>query len=604
MGYYDNPPIITPQRDNSAAYIADAGRSIGESLARVGERKRQEEKEERLYRRQQEREQKLTLDKLKDRKNKLDLYYNDKYSTWKSKQPEIQHDVNNQIQSIIQGEIVTAADNRLLLENESNQEKRSEYLKSITNADLLLENSGTFAKNLTGQVASYRLKTPANKLGEIGGSIVNGRDKKQILNNTAVLEILGGNSAFVKDSSINVTKNETGDGLLLTVSGHHKDSGEFFSVPIDSNIFNKTDEESDNGLLIPIEGNDAFINNAKKTFFDEKENNILPGFLEDTHETYDLTSLGNSGGNGKDIYQIHDGQRVRTEIIQNNIRDKAVIAANGLLATYDNKPAKMRAFLNYTLKQGVEFYDKSFANESVDNKKKILTDLMTKDAMDAITKKLYKTENAKDGTIYWNPSPNISMKQKSSTNSDQDKQDEIPYQATYYDNIIKGSGAGKNKNYTPGQVDFRDRRELVTQVNNLAGESGKYITKEDLYDKYLEQPYMSGKYDTGLTIAEAYKKGKLKTDPKKLFSKAFGDSKIYMKKGEGAYKPVTGYNFGKAYDRVRFALDQTAGEGEKKKLQGKLTEARLEDLRVWTEKNPRGNEESLEQYKARYQRSN
>jgi len=232
---------------------------------------------------------------------------------------------------------------------------------------------------------------------------------------------------------------------------------------------------------------------------------------------------------------------------------------------------------------------------------------MTDDAMNSVTKNLERT-TTKNGTIYWNPSPNISMKEKpsdsSSTNSDQDKQDETPYQSEYYDNIIKGSGANKNKNYTPGQVDFRDRRELVTQINNLAGESDKYITKEDLYKKYLELPYVKGKYNTGLTIAEAYKKGELTTNPDKLFSKAFGNSKIYMKKGEGAYKPVTGYNFNKAYDRVRFALDQTAGEGEKKKLQGKLTEARLEDLRVWTEKNPRANGESLEQYKARYQRSN
>lgn len=598
MGYYENPPIIKSGGDNTAAYIMQASNSISQALIGIGERKRAEEKEQRL-----------TLQKLQQRKNKLDLYYNDKLSDWKSKQTEVNGEADKQIQDIIQQDITTAADNRLLLENESNPQKRAEYLKSIRNADLLLSSSGTFAKNLTGQVATYRLKTPANKLGEPGGSVVNGNNAEEILNNTAALEVLGGNAAFVKDSKISVKKNSSGDGLLLIVSGHHKENGKYFEKEIDSNEFNKSDEESDNGLLIPVETNNAFIENAKKTYFDEKGSNILPGFLEETRETFDLDSKGSSDGKTQDIYQIRNGQKIQIDAIKKGVQDKAEIAANGLLATYANKPAKMRAFIDYTLKKGTCTYDDYFAGKDPKEQLNILKEWMTDDAMNSMTKNLERT-TTKEGVIYWNPSPDISKKEKpdepnkGGKSSDQEKETYTPYQSEYYDKIMAGSGAGKNKNYTQGQVDFRDRRNLVENVNNLSGETDKYITKEDLFEMYKKQPYVSGKHDTGLTIQEAYKKGKLKSNPSTLFKQLFGDGKVYMKKGEGAYKPVTGYNFNKAEDRVKFALDQTAGEGEKKQLGGKVQEARMQDLKNWTERNPRNAGESLEAYTLRYKKSN
>jgi len=598
MGYYENPPIIRNNGGNDAAsYIMQAGNSISQALIGIGERRRAEEKKQRL-----------SLEKLQQRKNKLDMYYNGRLSDWKSKQSEINGEADKQIQEIIQQDIFTAADNSLLLENESDPKKRSEYLKSVRNANLLLENSGVFAKNLTGQVATYRLKTPANKLGEPGGYVVNGSNSKEILDNTSVLEVLGGNSANVKDSKISVKKNSNGDGLLLIVSGYHKEDGEYFEKEIDSNEFNKSDEESNNGLLIPVETNNSFIENAKKTYFDEKGNNILPGFLSETRETFDLDSKGSSDGKTQDVYQIRNGQRIQIEAIRKGVQDQAETSANGLLATYATKPAKMRAFIDYTLKKGVGVYDKEFAGKDPKEQLDILKNWMTDDAMNSMTKNLEKT-TTKDGVIYWNPSQDISKKEKSSEPSsgggkDQDKETYTPYQSEYYDKIMAGSGASRNRAYKPGQVDFRDRRNLVDNVNNLAGETDKYITKEDLFEMYKKSPYKSGSFDTGLTIQEAYDKGKIKTNPSTLFKQSFGDGKVYMKKGEGAYKPVKGYNFKKAEDRVKFALDQTAGEGEKKQLGGKVQEARMQDLRTWTEANPRKPGESLEAYKIRYERSN
>ncbi len=70
MGYYENPPIIQPSRGSEiiSASITNAASSIAQGIINAGERRRKEEKE-----------RKLTLQKLQDRKNETDLYYNEKY---------------------------------------------------------------------------------------------------------------------------------------------------------------------------------------------------------------------------------------------------------------------------------------------------------------------------------------------------------------------------------------------------------------------------------------------------------------------------------------------------------------------------------------------
>ena len=109
MGYYENPPIVAPNRssDVMASYILDASNSVANALNKIGERKRQAEKEERL-----------TIQKLQDRKNQSDLYYNQKYNDWKEKESPISGDVDTKIQTLIQQKISIAADNRVKLLNE------------------------------------------------------------------------------------------------------------------------------------------------------------------------------------------------------------------------------------------------------------------------------------------------------------------------------------------------------------------------------------------------------------------------------------------------------------------------------------------------------
>ena len=261
MGYYENPPIIQPSRGSEiiSASITNAANSIAQGILNAGERRRQEEKE-----------RKLTLQKLQDRKNETDLYYNEKISDWATKQPTTSDVVDKQIYNLVQNKITLAADSRIALLNETDPTKRQEYLKNIRNANVFLDSSATFAKSIAGQTATWRLDTKAIKVGEPGGHVVNGSTDEEILDNTAAVEILGGMDAMYQNPNIEVEEDEQGDGVVLRVSGKHKDGREF-KVAINSKSFDKSEAEGDNGLLIPVESLDTFHTQVKQDIVDKKE---------------------------------------------------------------------------------------------------------------------------------------------------------------------------------------------------------------------------------------------------------------------------------------------------------------------------------------------
>ena len=72
---------------------------------------------------------------------------------------------------------------------------------------------------------------------------------------------------------------------------------------------------------------------------------------------------------------------------------------------------------------------------------------------------------------------------------------------------------------------------------------------------------------------------------------------MYYEKSPGDYRALSNYNLNKATSRAKLALDFTAGEGEVKKLQGKVGKAELQD---WINANPRNPGESDAEYVARY----
>ena len=252
MGYYENPPIIQPSRGGEiiGASIAQAGQSIAQGLIARGERRRAEEKE-----------QKLTLQKLQDRKNETDLYYNEKLSKWGVEQKRNNQQLDGKIRDLVQQKIILAADSRIALLNETDAKKRQEYLTNIRIADKFLDTTASFATLIGGSTATWRKETNASKVGIPGGHAVNGSTDKEILDNTAAIEILGGMDDLYDNTNIDVNPDSNGDGIMLTITGKHKKTGELFDIKVDSKTYESADEAGVGNLLIPIESIHTFYRN-------------------------------------------------------------------------------------------------------------------------------------------------------------------------------------------------------------------------------------------------------------------------------------------------------------------------------------------------------
>lgn len=584
MGYYENPPIV--QSDRSASIIADSIIRSSESVAKgfmaIGERRRQEEKE-----------RKLTIQKLQDQKNQVDLFYNEKVSEWSKTQTGSNPEINKKVYGLIQEKLKLAADSQIALLNETDQEKRQQYLANIRNADQFLNNSATFGKAMAETTATWRENAKALKVGVPGGYVINGKTDEEILDNTAAVEVLGGMGQIYENSNIDVTPDEEGDGVLLKVSGKHKDGREF-NVVINSKQYLASETAGDGGLLSKVESLDDFYSEAKKEISD-KNGSIYNGYLSQTRETVDLPSRGG------DIYQIRNGQRLQTNAIKSKINEKSQFRASGIIATY--KTNDLRNLIDYTLGNGPGFYDEKFKNiTSPEQQKTVLAQMLTDKTFNQLTDNLEKTTDKQGNVVYWNPTADIGIKAKPERVKEekQEKQEPTTYKVQDIDKLIIGNAQSNTSKKDP-KYQYEQRTKVVESLNVLAGKN-KFITRDQLFKLWKNQPYKrSDGKETGRTVEQEYKEGKLKDKSmKNAFQAEYSHKKgyYYEEVAAGVYEPIpSSYNMNSAYDRVKLALDRGGlSDTEVKILQGKLQDAKLMD---WMTANPRKSNETEQQYAAR-----
>ena len=591
MGYYDNPPMINKNQgwDSVSAGILSASESIAKGILARGERKREEEKE-----------RKLTIQKLQDQKNKTDLFYNDKMSDWSKSHTKVGGGVDEQINTILQQKIQLAADSQIALLNETDPKIRQSYLKNIRDADGFMNNAANASKAIAMDTATWREGASAISVGVPGGWAING-NPEQIKSRRSALEIMGGLDGLYENTNMSVEEDGTGAGFNIKISGRHKGEGaDFEPITINSDSYLKADAAGTGGFLSKVESLDDFYKASKKTIVDDK-GKILPGYLSGTFETVDLPSKGNTGGTVKDTWQIQGGQRLETDALRTQIKSSAEIKAAAYLKA--DKEQSLRTLLDYTLEMQPGYYDETFKNlGGPETQKAELTRLLTDSSFNKFTADLHKTQESGQ-TVYWGPDSKVGQKDKpSATELRGDKEDKQPpttYQEDYYKDIISGYRLkpGEKKD---GKVAYKTRSILVDNLNKLSGKQDKFITREELLKMYKNSPYKSGNFDTGLTLQEAYEKGKIKVKPEESFVSSFGKGYVYSKEGEGTYKAVK-YNVDSAADRVKLALDQTADAGEKKMLQSKLKDASISD---WLTNNPQKPGESEQAYINRARKNN
>ena len=563
MGYYDNPPMVQPDRSGliMADSITKASESIAKGLIDRGARTREEEKE-----------RKLTVLKMQENKNKVDLAYNSALSNWSKETSGQDVTLNNAVYNEIRGKITLAADSQLELLTETDQTKRQELLTNIRNADSFLENSAKFGESFAMKSATWREASNALKVGVPGGYVVNGSTDEEIMDNTAVLEIVGGMNQNYPGSSVSVSSDDKGDGVLLNVKGKHEDGREF-NVTINSKEYMAADKAGGGGMLLPVEKLDDFRKDQIDGFTGKE--GMLPAYLSTVTQTVDIPSKGG------DVYQYRNAQYVEEDLVRSRMKTKSDARAAGVLASYT--PSALRAFVDYSMGDNHGYYDDVFKNIKDPNvQKETLSKMLTDNSFNIMVSEFKTTVDNTGKKRYWNPTADVAIKPKPEKVKVEAPEKPAPtnYKSEYYDNVINDE---KPEN-------------LVTSLNKLKGSSDDYVSRSELFERWSNESFMSGTYATGKTRKEEYatgskKKSNLNNDFEKLYPAKKGQ--VYVKTASNTYAPVKGYNLKLAADRIKLALDQTSDAGDRKTLQGKLKDARLMD---WTKANPKKAAESIEQY--------
>lgn len=400
MGYYENPPIINmnPGADKIAAGFANAANSIADALIKRGDRKREEEKEK-----------KLTIKKLQEEKNKVDLYYNDYMSNWSKDQPQ-GNPIIEQSKGLLQQKIQNAADARIALTMETDAAKRQSYLKTISDAESFMDIAGKFGKSAAGEILTYK-QTPGIAMNTPGGWAVNA-DDENLGKTTDTLNVLSGMTQEYENHNVELI--DLGGTFSVKVSGKKKDGTAFENV-INASDYLNSDGGGTGGFLQKVENVEEFRKQSLKSILDKDTGKVSSTFLNPTFETVKLPSKGG------DTYEIVGAQRLDVNGIKNKIREEANIKASGYLRGGDT--ASTRALINSTLEMGPSYYDKVFKKiESVDLQKAELARLLEENAFKDFTKD-YRTTIINGETVYWggDGKPRMVTEESKSTKSSSGK---------------------------------------------------------------------------------------------------------------------------------------------------------------------------------------
>ena len=377
MGYYENPPILNLNSgaDKITAGIMDAADSISKAFIKRGEDRREEEKE-----------RKLSIQKIQDAKNRTDLEYAETLSNWEIKNPSDNSDISTQARAMLQSKIKLAADAKIALTMETDPAKREEYLKHITNANKFMDVAAKAGKGFGMEAATYG-DTSAIAMNVPGGWAVTG-DGETRRNRTYALDIMSKRTGGFENSGVRLI--DKGDHFDAEFYGKRKGEETEFKTTISSLDYLNSDENGNGGLLHKVENANEFFTDAKKSVYDAESGRILDKMVDPELKTVDI-------GNG---YQLAEAKRLNLPLATEEIRKKAAIKASGYMKA--NKPSDMWSLVNWTLGMGEGYYENKFLKAddgrllTTEEQQAKLTNLLTEKAVANMTGTLRKTNNGQD----------------------------------------------------------------------------------------------------------------------------------------------------------------------------------------------------------------
>jgi len=391
MGYYENPPILNlnPGADKITAGIMDAADSISKALLKRGEDRREEEKQ-----------RKLSIQKIQEEKNKTDLYYSEKLSDWEIKNPLDNSDINSQIRAMLKDKIKMAADAKIALTMESDPTKREEYLKHITNANKFMDVAAKAGKGFAMETATYG-ETSAIAMNVPGGWAVTG-DMAKRKDRTSALDIMSRRTGNFESQGIKLI--DKGDTFDVEFYGKRKGEEGEFRTSINASDYLNSDENGNSGLLYKVENSNEFFDEATKTVLDSKSGKIYDNFIAENEQDVNL-------GNG---YQLAKARKLDLDAVRSEIYKKADIKASGYLKA--NKNTDMWSLVNWTLGMGEGYYETKFPRDQAPAvQQEALAQLLTEKAVGNMTKKFRKTNDGQDIWVSGEPQRVKEVKAKGAT---------------------------------------------------------------------------------------------------------------------------------------------------------------------------------------------
>jgi len=568
-GAYENP-----QRLTGDTYASAFSRGINQMNQGVAQQQQANEQERKRAQQKQEADQQRIIENMQRVQGNADVWNLEQMSNLASapKTSAIQDELTRTLNSRI--DIATQA--QIYLKTQfGDQEKRISAQKAITDYYDLLNLSKTATQNFVATGDYWR-----ENAAQIGEKVtIIGNTPEEIANNQFFVNAIG---TIYSDADFEMVYDEEKNDIMIKVSGNEPTrlengkliDGEYREKYISARAWNAQSAENKQF---------SFVSNVPQIVAESLER------MKPADKTPNNDGLGIIKANGqfadkywskeqifRDKIEVQGSSRSRkTEEVRQYLnvdeirKDMMSILKSKVSGVNSNVQMAANAW-NIDLKQLNKGIENEYQNVQPTDEQ--FEQVLFDQILQARTSGLKQDENGfylSGGKSVIAPTKSIKKTTPLST-----------YRNDYYSNIVRGGTGGLN-----------NTQVTLSNLTKITGPKSKYMTKENIYETWLNTPF--GDF-TDTTNAEHYEKRD--EDPRAVFNKLAPKDGLYKIISN---KPVYAgnYNLDSATDRLKFALDNTTAS-ERTSVQ-KTTLMKTARQIDWQTDNPKKADETLTEYAER-----
>ena len=567
-GAYENP-----QRLTGDTYASAFSRGINQMNQGISQKQQADEQERKRAEQKQQADQQRILENMQRIQGSADVWNLEQMSNLATApktsalQDELTRTLNDRIDIATQAQIY-------LKTQFGDKEKRNSAQKAITDYYDLLNLTKTATQNFVATGDYWR-----ENAAEIGNKVtIIGSTQEEIANNQFFVNAIGG---IYSDADFEMVYDEEKNDIMIKISGNEPErledgqliDGEYREKYISARAWNAQSAENKQF---------SFVSNVPQIVSESLER------MKPADKTPNNDGLGIIKANGqfadkywskeqifRDKIEVQGSRSRRTEEVRQYLnvdeirKDMMSILKSKISGVNSNVQMAANAW-NVDLKQ----LNKGIENEyqTVQPTDEQFEQVLFEQILQARTSGLKQDENG----FYLSGGKSVIAPTKSTKKTTPIS----TYRNDYYSNIVRGGTGGLN-----------NTQVTLSNLTKITGPKSKYMTKENIYETWLNTPF--GDF-TDTTNKEHYEKRD--EDPKAVFNKLAPKEGLYKIIGN---RPVYAgnYNLDSATDRLKFALDNTTAS-ERTSVQ-KTTLMKTARQIDWQTDNPKKADETLTEYAER-----